>query len=43
VTLPEFSAELGGLPGTLRSLLNRPGARIDARSASSPQEAALSS
>ena len=39
VTLGEFAAELGGLPGAVRSLLNRPGARVDARSASSPQDA----
>jgi len=41
VTVAEFAAELSGLPGALRALLNRPG--IDARSASSPRNAALQS
>jgi hypothetical protein len=41
MSLAEFSAELSGLPGTLRALLNRPGARTDARRASTPRSAAL--
>jgi peptidoglycan/xylan/chitin deacetylase (PgdA/CDA1 family) len=41
VTLAEFSAELAGLPGALRALLHRPGARPDTRSASTPRAAAL--
>jgi hypothetical protein len=43
VTVAEFAAELSGLPGTLRALLNRKAARTDARSASSPRNAALQS
>jgi peptidoglycan/xylan/chitin deacetylase (PgdA/CDA1 family) len=40
VKLAEFAAELGGLPGTLRSILNRPGARAAAQAnASSPEPA----
>lgn len=42
VSLAEFAAEMSGLPGALRALLDRPGARTGARSASSPQHAALS-
>jgi peptidoglycan/xylan/chitin deacetylase (PgdA/CDA1 family) len=42
VTLAEFSAELGGLPGALRALFNRPGARIGPHSSSSPRDAAPS-
>lgn len=43
-TVAEFAAELSGFPGTLRALLNRPGARIDTRiaaqrAASRPQAA----
>jgi len=41
VTAAEFATELSGLPGALRAWLNRPGARIDARSASTPRNAVL--
>ncbi len=41
VTVAEFAAELSGLPGALRALLNRPGARPAAHHAAARPQAAL--